>query len=112
MFVSVPLRSGGGTRLRLLEAMALGRPVVSTSIGCEGLAIEEGKHILVADNPSDFASAVCRLLGDRALRIHLAANARELVVTHYEWDILAARLSAVYSTLVAAPCNVEVPAAR
>ena len=86
--------------MKILEAMALGRPIVSTSIGCEGLEVENGRHLLVTDAPDDFAGAVCRLLEEKTLRNYLAVNARELVVTHYDWDVLAARLCTVYTGLV------------
>ena len=60
----VPLRAGGGTRLKSLEAMALGRPVVSTQFGCEGLAVENGKHLLIADDAEELADALERALDD------------------------------------------------
>ena len=66
--VVVPLRAGGGTRLKVLEAMALGRAVVTTSLGCEGLDVEDQRHVMVADGPAEFADRVVRLLGDGASR--------------------------------------------
>lgn len=81
----VPLRSGSGTRLKILESMALGTPVVSTSIGCEGLDVQDGRHILVADRPDAFAECVERLLMDADLWKHLAQEARRLVVERYDW---------------------------
>jgi sugar transferase (PEP-CTERM/EpsH1 system associated) len=96
----VPLRGGGGTRLKILESMALGRPVVSTSIGCEGLAAEDGVHLLVADEPAQFARWVIRLLRERAPRQQLAGNARRLVEERYEWSVIAAKLLAVYRKLL------------
>jgi glycosyltransferase involved in cell wall biosynthesis len=92
----VPLRAGGGTRLKILEAMALGRPVVSTSIGSEGLDAVDGEHILIADHPEDFAHKTLRLLTDETLRQSIANKARELVVRCYDWDIVAQRLMQVY----------------
>lgn len=91
----VPLRAGGGTRLKILEAMALGRPVVSTSIGCEGLDVTDGENILIADDPREFAEKTVRLLRDHELRNSIAANARRLVVSQYDWDILAGSLMRV-----------------
>ena len=70
----VPLRAGGGTRLKILEAMALGRPVVSTAVGCEGLDVVDGEHLLIADNPQQFAEKTLRLLTDRQLYRRLAAR--------------------------------------
>ena len=71
----VPLRQGSGTRLKILEAMALGTPVVSTSKGAEGLDVTPGHDILIADEPAEFANQVIRLLRDAALRERLAVNA-------------------------------------
>lgn len=82
----VPLRAGGGTRLKILEAMALGTPVVSTSLGAEGLEATAEQEILIADEPAQFADAVLRLLDDAALRTRLAARARALVRARYGWD--------------------------
>ena len=96
----VPLRGGGGTRLKILEAMALGRPVVSTSIGCEGLAVRDGIHLEIADEPVAFAQRVVRLLLDRRLREQLAGNARRLVEERYEWSVIAEKLLAVYRRLL------------
>ena len=80
------LESGWGTRLKILEAMALSRPVVSTSIGCEGLDITEGQDILIADSAPEFAAATIRLLMDPDLRIQISQNARRLVETRYGWE--------------------------
>ncbi len=82
----VPLRTGGGTRLKILEAMALGTPVVSTSKGAEGLEVTSGKDILLADTPERFAEAVLSLLDDGALRARLAENGRRLVAERYHWE--------------------------
>jgi glycosyltransferase involved in cell wall biosynthesis len=82
----VPLRQGGGTRLKILEAMALGTPVVSTSKGAEGIGITPGEDILIADEPAEFAAAVLRLLSDRKLRDRLVSNGRRLVQARYGWD--------------------------
>jgi len=95
----VPLRAGGGTRLKILEAMALGRPVVSTSIGCEGLDVVDGKHLLIADDPERFAEKTVRLLKDRALYQRIVADARQLAVTRYDWDVIAGQLLDVYSEM-------------
>jgi glycosyltransferase involved in cell wall biosynthesis len=97
----VPLRAGGGTRLKILEAMALGRPVVSTPLGCEGLAVEDGKHLLVAKDAEDFAAAVALLLTDRALAARLTQQARALVESDYDWTAIAERLLGVYDELLA-----------
>jgi glycosyltransferase involved in cell wall biosynthesis len=94
--VVVPLRAGGGTRLKILEAMARGRPVVSTSIGCEGLEVTDGEHLLVADTPSGFAGRVTDLLESPELRARIGRNARRLVESRYDWSIINRKLAALY----------------
>jgi glycosyltransferase involved in cell wall biosynthesis len=91
----VPLRRGGGTRLKILEAMALGTPVVSTSKGAEGLDVLDGVHLLVADRPDDFARAVLGVLEDPGRASALAANARRLVAEQYTWPRIAGLLDEV-----------------
>lgn len=92
--VIVPLRAGGGTRLKILEAMAWGRTVVSTRAGCEGLDVVDGEHLLIADHPETFAACVGTLLGDVAERESIAARARAFVEAHHAWDDIAAQLMA------------------
>lgn len=84
----VPLRIGGGTRLKILEALSMGKAVVSTSIGCEGLDLEDKKHIIIKDEPAEFAAAVSELLHDEGLRISLGNNGRRLVERSYDWDVV------------------------
>ncbi len=93
--VVVPLRSGGGTRLKVTEAMAAGRAVVSTSVGCEGLEVEDGRHLLVRDSPSSFADAVLAMLGDAQARERLARAGRDLVEQRYDWRVLGDALAEV-----------------
>lgn len=81
----VPIRHGGGTRLKILEAMALGTPVVSTTKGAEGLEVTPGEHIAIADGPQAFAAQVVQLLRDPGQRERLSRNARVLVETKYDW---------------------------
>lgn len=88
----VPLRSGGGTRLKILEAMAVGTPVVSTSKGAEGLDVTDGENILIADEPGEFADKVTQLLRSPELRQRLAWGGRELVAAKYNWDVCGAKL--------------------
>ncbi len=80
-----PLQSGGGTRLKILEAMAIGTPVVTTSKGVEGIAAVDGEHLLIADSPADFADAVTRILAEPSLRRRLTENALHLVRSRYDW---------------------------
>lgn len=84
----VPLRVGGGTRLKILNAWAMGKPVVSTSIGCEGLAAVDGDNVLIRDAPRDFAAAVCSVLNDPALARRLGMSGRRTVERLYSWDIV------------------------
>lgn len=86
-----PFRLGGGTRLKILEAMALGTPVVSTPIGAEGIPVSSGKEILLADTPAECAEGVVRVLSDRGLADRLARNARELVRERFQWPAIAAQ---------------------
>jgi sugar transferase (PEP-CTERM/EpsH1 system associated) len=90
----VPLRVGGGTRLKIFEAMAMGKAVVSTAVGAEGLPVRAGTHLLIADDPSAFAGAVAGLLGDAAARRRLGRAARALVVERYDWSAAAGELEA------------------
>jgi glycosyltransferase involved in cell wall biosynthesis len=82
----VPLRVGGGTRIKILEALAAARPVVSTTVGAEGLELRDGEHLLIADEPEAFAKACVRLLEDAALRRRLVGAGRRLVVERYAWS--------------------------
>ena len=99
--VVVPVRIGGGTRLKIPEAMAAGRPVVSTSIGCEGLGVTDGRHLLMADSPSVFADKVVALIEDASLRRHLARNGRSLVEESFSWDSVCARVERFCRKVVA-----------
>jgi glycosyltransferase involved in cell wall biosynthesis len=86
-----PIRWGGGTRLKILEAMALGTPVVATSKGAEGLDVTRDRHIVIADEPSEFAVQVLRLLRDPNLRDDLARKGRALVEERYDWRAIGQR---------------------
>ena len=104
----VPLRSGSGVRVKLLNAMAMGLPIVSTSIGAEGLDVVSGEHLLIADTPGEFAEAVVGLINDRELGRRLGENARALVCEKYSWETVGARLLDVYEGadgIVTLPCE-------
>lgn len=81
----VPLRIGGGTRIKIFESMAAGVPVVSTSIGAEGLPLRHGEHILMAEKPNAFASEVLKLLNNEQMRNKISANALKLIEENYSW---------------------------
>ena len=95
----VPLRAGSGTRLKILEAMALGRPVVLTSIGCEGLEVNDGEHLLIGNTPERFAEQTIEMLSNRALRRRITEKARQLAVTVYDWDVIAEKLLNILSRI-------------
>ncbi|MCL5103633.1 MAG: glycosyltransferase family 4 protein [Armatimonadetes bacterium] len=95
----VPLRSGSGVRVKILNAMAMGLPVVSTSVGAEGLDVLSGEHILIVDTPEDFAKAVIQVLRDPELASRLGKSARDLVREKYSWDTVGGRLLEVYCQL-------------
>ena len=97
--LAVPLLSGGGVRVKILEAMAGGVPIVSTAIGCEGLAARAGEHLLVADTPAAFAEACARLLADDALARRLAENAYQFVLDHYDACVALAPLDEAYAAI-------------
>jgi glycosyltransferase involved in cell wall biosynthesis len=91
----VPLRIGGGTRLKIYEAMAAKIPVVSTTLGAEGLDVRHGEDIFLADSARDFAECCLTLLADPDERVRLAATAREKVATCYSWDVVARKFEAL-----------------
>jgi sugar transferase (PEP-CTERM/EpsH1 system associated) len=91
-----PLRIGGGTRLKLLEAMATGKPVVATRLGAEGYPVTHGRELLLADTPADFAAAVVALLRAPERRAELGRVARAFVEQHYDWRTIVPRVEAAY----------------
>jgi glycosyltransferase involved in cell wall biosynthesis len=96
----VPLRVGGGTRLKILDSWAMGKAVVSTSIGCEGLAVVDGENILIRDLPEAFADAVLQILHDGRLRARLEQNARRTAIETYSWNVVGRRLRSAYEELL------------
>ena len=94
----VPLRIGGGTRLKILDAMAMGKALVTTSIGCEGLGLEQGRQALIADTPDEFAKAVIGLLEHSSKIKELGENSRAYVCENFRWEQIAAVMEDVYSS--------------
>ncbi|MGQ9617709.1 MAG: glycosyltransferase family 4 protein [Candidatus Aminicenantia bacterium] len=94
-----PLRMGSGTRFKILVAMAMGLPVVSTSIGCEGLDVEDGVNILIADRSEDFANKVIELIENEELRKSISSNGRSLVESKYSNDIVKEKLRNILKNL-------------
>jgi glycosyltransferase involved in cell wall biosynthesis len=97
--VVVPVRVGGGMRVRILEAFARSLPVVTTTVGLEGIEARPGEDVLVADTPADFAAAVIRLLSDPELRRRLGENGRRLVQAHYDWHTALQPMADLYQVL-------------
>jgi glycosyltransferase involved in cell wall biosynthesis len=95
-----PLLCGSGTRLKILEAMSFGNPVVSTSIGAEGLSFVNGQHILVADNPQEFANNIIVLLQNKKLYHSIRNQARELVINTYNWKTIGRRTNDLLKSIV------------
>ena len=96
----VPLRIGSGTRLKIFEAMGMGKAIVSTTIGAEGLPVRHGAELLLADSPEDFAQSIVTLLGDAAARRRLGSAARELVETKYSWGSVAREFASALENVV------------
>lgn len=92
----VPLQTGGGTRLKILDAWAMGKAVVSTSIGCEGLQAVDGTNILIRDDPASFAEAVLHVLQDEAMRRRIGEAARNTAVRVYDWEVVGRILHREY----------------
>jgi polysaccharide biosynthesis protein PslH len=97
--LAVPLRMGGGTRLKILEAMAHALPVVTTSLGCAGLDVAHGRDVIVADDPGDFARWVDRLLTDDELAAAIGSQGRETVRRDYDWSAIGDALQAAVRAL-------------
>jgi glycosyltransferase involved in cell wall biosynthesis len=100
--VVVPLRLGSGTRIKILEACAAGKPVVSTSLGAEGLDLAAEKEIILADDPDQFARSVVTLLRDPARRDAIATSARKVILERYSHLALKRSLETVISSLAQA----------
>jgi len=94
--VVVPLRSGGGIRVKILEALAAGRPLVTTRLGAEGLPLVPGEHALFADRAEEMAAELARLLADQPLAERLASNGRTLVEREFDWESLARRQESAF----------------
>ncbi len=98
----VPLRAGGGMRVKILHALACGMPIVTTSLGCEGIALTHGRDALIADRPVDFAAAIETVLGDRILAARLGRNARALFEERYDYRVALRALDDVVDPSIGA----------
>lgn len=102
----VPLRVGGGTRLKVLDALAQGKAIVSTSVGCEGIGVTHGKDVFIEDEAADFAARINALFADAALRRTLGRAARDLAEKRYGWPAIGKDLQNLYESL-SHPANNE-----
>ncbi len=98
--VAVPVRIGGGTRLKVLEGLALGKAMVSTSLGCEGIDVRDGEHLLIGDGAESFASKVIELFDDPARGEELGRAGRRLIERAYSWDLVGRRMATVYAEML------------
>jgi len=105
----VPLRTGGGTRLKILNAWAMGKAVVSTSVGCEGLAAVDGDNILIRNHPGEFAAAVLQVLGNPQLRRDLGSRGRATAERLYSWEAIGRPMLDTY--LAIARGHIQIPSA-
>lgn len=94
----VPLRMGGGTRLKIAESLAAGKPMITTRVGCEGIDVADGEHCLMADEPQAFADAVLSLWASPQRGEALAKAGQALVTKHYDWNVIGDRLEAIYQS--------------
>jgi glycosyltransferase involved in cell wall biosynthesis len=96
-----PIMDGGGTRLKILDALAMAKPVVTTTVGCEGLQVTHGENILIADDPMGFARNVIHALENESLRRQLGAAGRNLVERCYSWEVITRQLEQAYTCALA-----------
>jgi len=104
--VVIPLPLSAGTNIKLMEAMACGRAVVSTPAGCAGMQLVEGRELLVAESWPEFAEAVAMLLGNEDLRLAIGAEARRTATRRFGWDAIALEALASYAALTGEPAEV------
>jgi glycosyltransferase involved in cell wall biosynthesis len=102
-----PLRAGGGTRLKILDAWAMGKAVVSTAVGCEGLDARDGDNILIRNDAQGFADAVRSVLSDRALRSRLSVSARRTAENKYDWEVIGRQMLKSYRELHASSAQLK-----
>ena len=94
-----PMRDGGGTRLKILDALSMGKPIVSTTMGVEGIAVTPEKNVLTADTPDEFVKQIGRLRDDPALRQQIGQAGRQFVIDTYSWEIIGKKLANIYQSL-------------
>lgn len=92
-----PITDGGGTRLKILDALAMGMPIVSTTFAASGLCLSDGSHVLLADSPNDFVDRILQVLSSRMLRENLSLAGRQVVDAHYSWNVIGRGLNDAYA---------------
>jgi glycosyltransferase involved in cell wall biosynthesis len=97
--VTVPVRIGGGTRLKVVEGLAMAKAMVSTSLGCEGVAVRDREHLLIGDGAPDFAGRILELFADPLQGVRLGQAGRSLIEAEYSWDSAGERMDAIYSSV-------------
>jgi sugar transferase (PEP-CTERM/EpsH1 system associated) len=105
----VPLRVGSGMRVKVLDALAMGVPVVSTTVGCEGIAVTHGRDVLIADRPPDFARAIVELMSDGELQRRLSKAGRALVTERYAWPVIHDQIGKVFADILGRRAEVQKP---
>ncbi len=95
-----PIKSGSGTKLKVLNALSMAKPVVTTSIGAEGIDVKDGEHLLIADDAKVFADKTIELLKNPELAMKLGQNGRRLMIEKYDWEIIGQKMLRVYEELV------------
>ena len=103
----VPLNMGSGTRLKVVEAMSMKKPIVSTSIGCEGIEVEDGTNIIIRDEPEEFANAVIELMNNEKLSQKLVRNGFDLVKSKYDWSVICEGIDKAFKELMSEKRNKE-----
>jgi glycosyltransferase involved in cell wall biosynthesis len=91
-----PIKVGGGTRLKVLDALAMGMPLAGVTFACSGISVQDGKHVPMADSPEAFIDQDLRVLADSVLRANLAAQGRDLVCRDYSWTVVGRNLLLAY----------------
>ncbi|MBE0673006.1 MAG: glycosyltransferase [Anaerolineales bacterium] len=95
-----PIKDGGGTRIKILDALSMGMPIVSTSIGCEGIDVTPGADVFIADTPEEFADKVDHIVSDTCKRQSMGKNARKTAEENYSWKAIGAKLDRLYSKYI------------
>jgi len=103
----VPLNMGGGTRLKVVEALSMKKPIVTTSIGCEGIDVENDHHLLIRDDPEAFAEAVVRLMNDKALSRRITEAGNEMVIRTYDWGVIGSSIDKALEQIIQKPVRLQ-----